>query len=86
MPPAQELTQLERLMSGVLAMLVAEREDRLAVQDNRAQEKRKTEVILFGAGFSYQQIGVFLDKKPDTVKKSIARAKAKPGQKADEDA
>lgn len=85
MPQPQETASLEQLMAGVLAMLVADREERLGKQDGRVVEPRKTELILFSSGFSYQQIGTFLDKKPDTVKKAISRARAKSNQKADDD-
>jgi DNA-directed RNA polymerase specialized sigma24 family protein len=85
LPQPQETASLEQLMAGVLAMLVADREERLGKQDGRVVEPRKTELILFSSGFSYQQIGTFLDKKPDTVKKAISRARAKSNQKADDD-
>lgn len=86
MPPAQEPASIEQLMAGVLAMLVADREDRLAARDGRSIESRRTELILAGAGFTYQQIGALLDKKPDTVKKAISRARSKSTQNTNDNA
>ena len=78
--PAAEGSSLEQLMTAVLALLVAAREDRIAAGlDSKARpEPRKTEVILASAGLSHQRIGDLLDKQAATVAKTISRAKAKP--------
>ena len=52
--------------------MAAEREDRLEPSANGA---RRTEVVLAGAGLSNSEIAALLDKKPDTVKKTIQRAR-----------
>lgn len=75
---------VEQLMSAVLGMLVAEREDRFAsALDTKSRpEPRKTEVILSNAGLSHQQIADLVGKKSAAVSKTISRAKAKPGADA----
>jgi len=73
-----ERPPLEQLMGAVLAMLIAEREDRLALHEGKSPgDLRKTEVILSSVGLSYQQIAALLDKKADTVQKTVSRAKLK---------
>jgi DNA-directed RNA polymerase specialized sigma24 family protein len=68
----------EQVMAGILAMLVAEREDRLASLDGKGKfEPKKTELILSEAGLSAQQIAGFLGKKPNTVLKTLSRARAR---------
>jgi DNA-directed RNA polymerase specialized sigma24 family protein len=67
----------EQVMAGILGLLAAEREDRLAQKDNPKAEIRKTEVVLADAGLTSAQIGKILDKKPNSVTKTISRARAK---------
>jgi DNA-directed RNA polymerase specialized sigma24 family protein len=68
---------VEQVMTGILAMLAAEREDRLAVLSKAKVEPRKTELILSNAGMTPHQIGSILGKKPNTVAKTLSRARAK---------
>ncbi|MEO6701020.1 MAG: hypothetical protein ABI140_14785 [Jatrophihabitantaceae bacterium] len=75
---AAESIPLDKVMSAILGVLVAEREDRLASLDGKnGIEPKKTELILANSGLSVHQIGELLDKKPDTVQKTITRARAK---------
>jgi len=60
----------DRLLSGVLAMLVAERDDRL--KDN---EPRPSEVILADAGFTVAEIAALTGRKYETVKSALRRSK-----------
>jgi hypothetical protein len=83
MPPAARVPgsaelPLDVAMVGILAMLVAEREDRMLLHDPKAKaEPRKTEVVLADAGLSAIQIGRLPGKKPNTVLKTISRARGK---------
>jgi DNA-directed RNA polymerase specialized sigma24 family protein len=67
----------EQVMAGILAMLAADREDRLASAAKAKVEPRKTEIILSDAGLNAYQIASILGKKPNTVLKTISRARAK---------
>jgi hypothetical protein len=58
-------------MAGVLALLVAEREDRL----NSSDSPRKTEIILGTAGVGIATIALLTGKSYDAVQKAIERAK-----------
>lgn len=72
-----EMLTNEQVMIGVLALLAAERDDRLALKERSNVELRKTEVILADAGLSPTQIGKILAKKPNSVAKTISRARSK---------
>lgn len=61
---------VEQLLAAQLAILVADREDRL-----RESDPQKTELVLHSAGFEVPEIATLLGKKPDTVRKVIQRAK-----------
>ena len=68
----------EQVMKGVLALLIAEREDKLAVHDGREKfQPKKTELILSNTGMTALQIAGLVGKKPNTVTKTISRARAK---------
>jgi DNA-directed RNA polymerase specialized sigma24 family protein len=54
--------------------MAAEREDRL---DSTTDGARPTEFILADAGLSNTEIANLLDKKRDTVQKTIMRARTK---------
>lgn len=69
-----EAMSLEQAMTGVLAMLAAARDDELNPA-RKLEDRRKTEVILAGAGLTPTQISQILDKKANTVAKAIARAR-----------
>lgn len=69
---------LEQVMAGILAMLVAEREDRLATLTGKTlASPKRTELILADSGLSVQQIAGLLGKKPNTVTKTISRARSR---------
>ena len=63
----------ESAMAGVLALLIDEREQR--TQGDR--EAAKTEVLLANAGLSVEDIVALTRKKPDAIRKSIQRARAR---------
>jgi hypothetical protein len=67
---SQPLAQ-EKALSALVALMAAEREERLEPSPNGA---RPTEVILAAAGLSNAEIALLLDKKRDTVAKTIQRA------------
>jgi DNA-directed RNA polymerase specialized sigma24 family protein len=60
----------EKALGGVLALLAAEREERL--DDNR--EPRKTEVVLAGAGLTNSEIAALIGKSPNAVGMAVSRA------------
>jgi DNA-directed RNA polymerase specialized sigma24 family protein len=71
MPPAPRTTiTSETLLTAILALLIAEREERNA--DPGAP--RKTEVILRAAGLGVSDIASVMGKKPNTVKMTLQRA------------
>jgi len=75
--PKIESINLEQAMVGVLAMLAADRDDRVNL-GRRSEERRKTEIILAEAGLTAGQIGQVLGKKANTVSKTIERARKHP--------
>jgi hypothetical protein len=83
MPKAQKVTAatsavpLDQVMAGVLAVLVAEREDRLKPPVN----PRKIEWILDDAGVGLVAIAKLTGKKYAAVRMSIARRGRKPTAK-----
>ena len=66
---------------GILALLAADREERVIAQAKSGAELRRTEVVLADAGIAPAHIAQLLDKKPNSVLKTIARARAKTGGK-----
>lgn len=67
-------TRLERLndlLTGVVALLAADRDERIRVLD----EPRKPELILADAGWSIADIAAVLGKSRDTVKSTVRRAR-----------
>ncbi len=60
----------EKALSALVALTAADREERIEPSANGA---RPTEVILAAAGLSNGEIGGLLDKKRDTVAKTILR-------------
>jgi hypothetical protein len=69
---------IEQSMGGVLALLVAEREERIS----GGGEPLKTEVVLAAAGVLPAQIASLTGKKPDAVRKAIQRSRAPKKKKA----
>lgn len=63
----------ESALAGLLALLVEEREGR--VEDDRSV--RKVEPLLADAGLSIEDIVAVTGKKPDAVRKSIQRDRAR---------
>ena len=61
----------ESAMSGILALLIDEREERTCDQKDVA----KTEVILADAGLSIDEIATVTGKKYDTVRMAISRGR-----------
>jgi len=68
---------LDEAILGLLALAAADREDRLAAREKSDHEPRKTEVVLADAGLTAGQIGRVLNKKPNSVAKTISRARGK---------
>jgi DNA-directed RNA polymerase specialized sigma24 family protein len=62
-----------KLLAGVLAMMIAEREERL----EEGAEVLKTEVILENAGFSAGEISRLTGKNYEAVKKTLQRARSR---------
>ena len=62
-------TTVERLLTAQLAILIADREERLKKAD-----PQKTELILHSAGLKVTEIATLLGRKADTVRKVIKRA------------
>jgi DNA-directed RNA polymerase specialized sigma24 family protein len=63
----------EAAMTGILALLVEEREER--TKDDKAAEK--IEVLLSKAGLSNEDISAVTGKQPSAVRMTISRAKPK---------
>jgi DNA-directed RNA polymerase specialized sigma24 family protein len=62
---------LESALSGILALLIDEREER-TLGNNSAT---KTEIVLSQAGLSIEEIAKVTGKKYDTVRMAITRGK-----------
>jgi DNA-directed RNA polymerase specialized sigma24 family protein len=65
-PPQSDKS--EALLLAIVTLLVDQRER------NSDSDSIKTEVLLAGAGLSYQQIAPMVNKKPDAVRMLIARS------------
>jgi DNA-directed RNA polymerase specialized sigma24 family protein len=61
-------------MAGVLALLVAEREDRLNGSEQK-YKPAKTEVVLSSAGLSATEIALIMGKTTAAVQKAIQRGR-----------
>lgn len=68
----QRLQRLEGVLNGVLALLAAERDDRLT----DTFDARRSEVVLFEAGMTINDIAAVLGRKPEAVKSTIRRSKS----------
>lgn len=71
MPAANEGATTDQLLMGILALLVANREDATA----EAKDRQKTEVILAAAGLSASTIAQMMNKNVDAVRKTLQRAR-----------
>jgi hypothetical protein len=69
----QHAISLESAMAGILALLVADREER----SKGDKDATKTEVLLSNAGLSVDDIAAATGKKPAAVRKAIQRARGK---------
>ncbi len=63
-----------KVMAGVLALLVAEREDRLNASDQK-YKPANTEVLLSSAGLSANDIAQVMGKNATAVQKAIQRGR-----------
>ena len=64
----------DKALSAVVALLVAEREDRIATNGGNA---RKTDSILAASGLSAAEIAPLVGKNLGAVRKTIERGKIK---------
>ncbi len=69
---AEPLTA-DKALLGVLALLVAEREERLEAGTNG--KPRKTELILATSGLNPQEIATLMGKNVAAIRKSIERGR-----------
>ena len=60
-------------LAGILALLVDEREAR--IEDDK--EAAKTEVLLWSAGLSIEDIAAVMGKKYDAIRVSLQRSRSK---------
>jgi DNA-directed RNA polymerase specialized sigma24 family protein len=61
----------DKALAGMLALLVAEREERLGDE----KDARKTESVLASAGLTANEIAALMGKKVDAVRKAIQRGR-----------
>lgn len=61
----------DKALAGMLALQVAEREERLGDE----KDARKTEVVLASAGLTATEIAALMGKKVDAVRKAIQRGR-----------
>lgn len=71
-PQARVELDSAKVMAGVLAMLVAEREERMG-DDGSGQVK--TEILLRNAGFAAPEIARIMGKNVEAVRKTIQRGR-----------
>jgi len=64
----------DKALAGVLAILVAEREERLTGTDEKSKPA-KTEVLLANAGLSPSEIAQLMGKNFEAVRKTIQRGR-----------
>lgn len=71
-PQADAELDFAKVMAGVLAMLVAEREERMGDDGSGSV---KTEVLLSNVGFSAPEIARIMGKNAEAVRKTIQRGR-----------
>lgn len=74
--PSGSATGAERVLFGMLALLAADRDERV-----EGTTPRRTEVILEDAGFSAREIAQLTGKEYEAVRSSLRRAKQAPKRK-----
>jgi DNA-directed RNA polymerase specialized sigma24 family protein len=62
------------MIAGVLALLVAEREERVNASD-QSYKPPKTEVVLSNAGLTATEIALIMGKTPAAVQKAVERGR-----------
>jgi DNA-directed RNA polymerase specialized sigma24 family protein len=67
----------EKVMLGVLALLAADRDERV-----EKASPRKSELVLADAGFTWQEIAGLTGKNPEAVRSLLRRASGKKGGSA----
>jgi predicted transcriptional regulator len=65
-------TGVERILLGILALLAADRDERV-----EGSNSRRTELILGDAGFSAREIARLLGKEHEAVRSTVRRASKK---------
>ncbi len=73
MTEAERLERIERLLTALVALRVAEREPATDSDRNRA------ELVLSDLGFNIQDIALLTRKKYETVKSTVRRSKTSGG-------
>ena len=71
----EQAIPVEKLLAGLLAVVVADRDDRLT-----EGEPRRSELILAEAGFSIGEISALTGRKYETVKSALRRSKPTPAK------
>ncbi len=74
---SEEALTLEQAMSGILALMVAEREDRVG-----HREPPPTDVLLADAGLGYGEISRLTGRPYEAVKSAVRRARERGGRTA----
>jgi DNA-directed RNA polymerase specialized sigma24 family protein len=72
MKPGADTPVVESLLRGLLAILVADREERI-----NGATTRRTELVLADAGLSIGEVAKLTGKNYQAVQKAVVRAKAK---------
>jgi hypothetical protein len=67
---------IQTLLTGILALLVADREERV-----NGREERNTDVVLAGAGLTYGEISRLTGRPYEAVKSAVRRSRG-PGRRA----
>jgi DNA-directed RNA polymerase specialized sigma24 family protein len=70
-----EDAELTKLLRGVLALLAADRDDRVAGEKARP---RRSELVLAEAGLSVGEVAALLGRNRETVKSAVRRARRQP--------